>query len=84
MDAFETLVRLFYEGVRCDEVLWPMYGPDDLEEGIVAQPLPWPASGLLVSPATSSRRRARLRCWLWSGRRESNPRIQLGKLALYH
>ena len=56
MDAFETLVRLFYEGVRCDEVLWPMYGPDDLEEGIVAQPLSWPASGLLVSPATSSRR----------------------------
>lgn len=84
MDAFETLVRLFYEGVRCDEVLWPMYGPDDLEEGIVAQPLSWPASGLLVSPATSSRRRAHLRCWLWSGRRESNPRIQLGKLALYH
>lgn len=84
MDAFETLVRLFYEGVRCDEVLWPMYGPDDLEEGIVAQPLSWPAPGLLVSPATSSRRRARLRCWLWSGRRESNPRIQLGKLALYH
>ena len=46
MDAFETLVRLFYEGVRCDEVLWPMYGPDDLEEGIVAQPLSRPVLGL--------------------------------------
>ena len=45
MDAFETLVSLFYEGVRCDEVLWPMYGPDDLEEGIVAQPLSRPVLG---------------------------------------
>lgn len=45
MDAFETLVRLFYEGVRCDEMLWPMYGPDDLEEGIVAQPLSRPVLG---------------------------------------
>ena len=45
MDAFETLVRLFYEGVRCDEVLWPMYGPDDLEEGIVAKPLSRPVLG---------------------------------------
>ncbi|AAT83783.1 hypothetical protein PPA2072 [Cutibacterium acnes KPA171202] len=84
MDAFETLVRLFYEGVRCDEVLWPIYDQNDLGGVIATQPLSWPASGLLVSPATSSRRRARLRCWLWSGRRESNPRIQLGKLTLYH
>ena len=50
MDAFETLVRLFYEGVRCDEVLWPMYGPDDLEEGIVAQPLSRPVLGAAREP----------------------------------
>lgn len=45
MDAFETLVRRFYEGVRCDKMLWPMYGPDDLEEGIVTQPLSRPVLG---------------------------------------
>ncbi|CAM2879542.1 hypothetical protein U6X29_04545 [Cutibacterium acnes] len=45
MDAFEILVRRFYEGVRCDEMLWPMYGPDDLEEGIVTQPLSRPVLG---------------------------------------
>ena len=42
MDAFETLVRLFYEGVRCDEVLWPIYDQNDLGGVIATQPLSWP------------------------------------------
>jgi len=25
-----------------------------------------------------------MRGWCWSGRRESNPRMQLGKLPFYH
>ena len=32
--TFERLVRRFYEGVRDDEVLWPMYPEDDLEGAI--------------------------------------------------
>lgn len=32
--TFEKLVRRFYEGVRGDEVLWPMYPEDDLEGAI--------------------------------------------------
>ncbi len=32
--TFEKLVRRFYEGVRTDEVLWPMYPEDDLEGAI--------------------------------------------------
>ena len=32
--TFERLVRRFYEGVRTDEVLWPMYPEDDLEGAI--------------------------------------------------
>lgn len=32
--TFERLVRAFYEGVRGDEVLWPMYPEDDLEGAI--------------------------------------------------
>lgn len=32
--TFERLVRAFYEGVRTDEVLWPMYPEDDLEGAI--------------------------------------------------
>lgn len=32
--TFEKLVRAFYEGVRTDEVLWPMYPEDDLEGAI--------------------------------------------------
>ena len=32
--TFERLVRTFYEGVRTDEVLWPMYPEDDLEGAI--------------------------------------------------
>jgi truncated hemoglobin YjbI len=32
--TFETLVRRFYEGVRADPVLWPMYPADDLEGAI--------------------------------------------------
>ena len=34
MDAFERLCRKFYEGVRGDEVMWPMYPQDDLEGAI--------------------------------------------------
>ena len=33
-EVFETLVRRFYEGVRTDPVLWPMYPQDDLEGAI--------------------------------------------------
>jgi hemoglobin len=32
--TFERLVRRFYEGVRDDELLWPMYPEDDLEGAI--------------------------------------------------
>ncbi|MET0161564.1 MAG: globin [Microbacteriaceae bacterium] len=32
--TFEKLVRRFYEEVRADEVLWPMYPEDDLEGAI--------------------------------------------------
>jgi len=32
--TFEKLVRTFYEGVRQDEVLWPMYPEDDLEGAV--------------------------------------------------
>jgi hemoglobin len=32
--TFEKLVRRFYEGVRTDEVLWPMYPEHDLEGAI--------------------------------------------------
>ena len=32
--TFEKLVRAFYEGVRTDEVLWPMYPENDLEGAI--------------------------------------------------
>ena len=32
--TFEKLVRRFYEGVRNDELLWPMYPEDDLEGAI--------------------------------------------------
>jgi hemoglobin len=32
--TFERLVRRFYEGVRTDEVLWPMYPEADLEGAI--------------------------------------------------
>jgi hemoglobin len=32
--VFEKLVRRFYEGVRNDPVLWPMYPQDDLEGAI--------------------------------------------------
>lgn len=34
METFEALVRAFYEGVREDPVLWPMYPADDLEGAI--------------------------------------------------
>lgn len=33
-DAFEVLVRTFYEGVREDDVLAPMYPEDDLEGAV--------------------------------------------------
>jgi len=32
--TFEKLVRRFYEGVRTDDVLWPMYPEDDLEGAV--------------------------------------------------
>lgn len=32
--TFERLVRVFYDGVQTDEVLWPMYPQDDLEGAI--------------------------------------------------
>jgi hemoglobin len=32
--TFEKLVRKFYEGVRTDDVLWPMYPENDLEGAI--------------------------------------------------
>ena len=32
--TFEKLVRRFYEGVRDDEVLWPMYPEDDLDGAV--------------------------------------------------
>jgi len=32
--TFERLVRRFYEGVRADPALWPMYPADDLEGAI--------------------------------------------------
>lgn len=32
--TFERIVRRFYEGVRDDELLWPMYPEDDLEGAI--------------------------------------------------
>ena len=32
--TFEKLVRRFYEGVRTDDVLWPMYPEEDLEGAI--------------------------------------------------
>lgn len=32
--TFERLVRRFYEGVRHDDVLWPMYPEDDLEGAV--------------------------------------------------
>lgn len=32
--TFERLVRRFYEGVRVDPVLWPLYPADDLEGAI--------------------------------------------------
>jgi hemoglobin len=32
--AFDTMVRLFYEGVQTDPVLWPMYPQHDLEGAI--------------------------------------------------
>ena len=34
MAAFDTLARRFYEAVQQDEVMWPMYDPDDLEGAI--------------------------------------------------
>lgn len=34
METFDTLVRHFYEGVRTDELIWPMYPQDDLEGAI--------------------------------------------------
>lgn len=33
-ETFEKLVRAFYEGVREDPVMWPMYPEDDLEGAI--------------------------------------------------
>jgi hemoglobin len=33
-ETFDTLVRAFYEGVRDDAVLWPMYPQEDLEGAI--------------------------------------------------
>ena len=33
-ETFEGIVRRFYEGVRHDEVLWPMYPEHDLEGAI--------------------------------------------------
>lgn len=33
-ETFDRLVRRFYEGVRGDPVLWPMYPEDDLEGAI--------------------------------------------------
>lgn len=33
-DRFDLLVRAFYEGIRKDEVLFPMYPEDDLEGAI--------------------------------------------------
>ena len=33
-DRFDRLVRAFYEGIREDEVLFPMYPEDDLEGAI--------------------------------------------------
>lgn len=33
-DTFTTLVRRFYEGVRTDPLLWPMYPQDDFEGAI--------------------------------------------------
>jgi hemoglobin len=33
-DTFERLVRRFYEGIRDDEVLAPMYPPEDFEGAI--------------------------------------------------
>jgi hemoglobin len=32
--TFEKLVRAFYDGVRTDDVLWPMYPSEDLEGAI--------------------------------------------------
>lgn len=32
--TFDTLVTRFYEGVRGDELLWPMYPQDDLDGAI--------------------------------------------------
>ncbi|KQO63186.1 globin [Curtobacterium sp. Leaf261] len=32
--TFDRLVRVFYEGVRSDPVIWPMYPADDLEGAI--------------------------------------------------
>lgn len=32
--TFEKLVRSFYEGIRNDPVVWPMYPADDLEGAI--------------------------------------------------
>ncbi|PJJ71913.1 hemoglobin [Diaminobutyricimonas aerilata] len=32
--TFERLVRRFYEGVRGDDVLWPMYPEEDLEGAV--------------------------------------------------
>ena len=32
--TFEKLVRRFYEGVRGDDVLWPMYPEEDLEGAV--------------------------------------------------
>lgn len=32
--TFERLVRRFYEGIRTDDVIWPMYPADDLEGAI--------------------------------------------------
>ncbi|ARC56435.1 Group 2 truncated hemoglobin GlbO [Frondihabitans sp. 762G35] len=32
--TFEALVRTFYEGIRADPVVWPMYPADDLEGAI--------------------------------------------------
>lgn len=32
--TFDRLVRAFYEGVRVDPVLWPMYPEDDLEGAV--------------------------------------------------
>jgi hemoglobin len=33
-ETFDSLVRAFYEGVRSDERLWPMYPEHDLEGAI--------------------------------------------------